>query len=346
MRYLPPTKEFFPGSHAQNFEALDSESSDQSPNDIPRKLSPSIESSARKDDVYRKRKRRRELENIDLEDAYALRLAKEETRDSKTLRDGRESKRSKISGSEIDDREYASSDGNGSEIEDDGISLEDKNQYTKTTIKHENLDTAGSTIDLDKASCTVFLANVSTLAIKSRSARKTLTHHLTSFLPSLPPEKTTHRLNSLRFRSIPFSSNSVPKKAAYAKKEVMDSTTKSTNAYAVYTTKTAAREAVIRLNGTIVLERHLRADGVAHPTKIDHRRCVFVGNLGFVDDDTAISAANTGKTRRKAKEPADVDEGLWKQFGKAGSVESVRVIRDRSTRVGKGFAYVQFQVVL
>ena len=94
----------------------------------------------------------------------------------------------------------------------------------------------------------------------------------------------------------------------------------------------------------MVLDRHLRVDSVAHPAKQDHRRCVFVGNLGFVDDESSQQAeAGSGK-RSKRRAPADVEEGLWREFGKVGKVENVRVIRDKATRVGKGFAYVQFYV--
>jgi len=154
--------------------------------------------------------------------------------------------------------------------------------------------------------------------------------------------KPKHKVESLRFRSTAFAGNSLPKKAAFAKKELMVATTKSTNAYVVYTTTVAAREAVRRLNGTMVLDRHLRVDGVAHPAKTDHRRCVFVGNLGFVDDESMLDQSGENE-RKRSKIPSDVEEGLWRQFSKAGEVESVRVVRDEKTRVGKGFAYVQFK---
>jgi nucleolar protein 12 len=123
----------------------------------------------------------------------------------------------------------------------------------------------------------------------------------------------------------------------------MGATTKSSNAYVVYSTAYAAREAAKRLNGTVVLDRHLRVDGVAHPAKTDHRRCVFVGNLGFVDDESMLDQGGENE-RKRSKIPSDIEEGLWRQFGKAGVVESVRVVRDEKTRVGKGFAYVQFEV--
>lgn len=212
---------------------------------------------------------------------------------------------------------------------------------------HESLTQATKELELEKSSRTVFLANVSTMAIKSKIARKTLIDHLESFILSLPQHDVAHKISSLRFRSTAFSTSGLPKKAAYIKKELMDSTTKGTNAYAVYTTQMAAREAVKKLNGSVVLDRHLRVDSIAHPSKHDHRRCVFVGNIGFVDDESMMNAAKdeeNNKPARKARKPADVEEGLWRQFSKAGVVESVRVVRDRATRVGKGFAYVQFQV--
>jgi nucleolar protein 12 len=64
-----------------------------------------------------------------------------------------------------------------------------------------------------------------------------------------------------------------------------------------------------------------------------------------VDDETVVSTNADGETtsKKRSKFPADIEEGLWRVFGKeAGKVESVRVPRDPRTRVGKGFAYVQF----
>ena len=185
------------------------------------------------------------------------------------------------------------------------------------------------------------------MTIQSKASRRTLLDHLGSFLPELSSDQE-HKVVSLRFRSTAFADASLPKKAAFVKKDLLDATTKSTNAYVVYSTQIAAREAVKRLNATVVLDRHLRVDSVAHPSKVDHRRCVFVGNLGFVDDESNIQANEEeqghAKKQKKSKPPSDVEEGLWRQFSTAGIVQSVRVVRDRATRVGKGFAYVQFEV--
>jgi nucleolar protein 12 len=37
------------------------------------------------------------------------------------------------------------------------------------------------------------------------------------------------------------------------------------------------------------------------------------------------------------------EEQLWQLFGQCGQVDKVRLIRDRLTGIGKGFAYVQFR---
>ena len=290
------------------------------------------------------RKRKRKDAHDDLEGQYMQNLARDEAREEVKRKKLGHSSAAKTGSPGASSAIETDEDGS----ENDGVgTANDQGSPLPDIPQHETLQASEAKSDVEKASRTVFLANVSTAAIKSKSAKRSLFEHLASFLPSLPKGSSEHKVESLRFRSTAFTTSAVPKKAAFAKKDLMDSTTKSTNAYAVYTTQLAAREAIKRLNGTMVLDRHLRVDSVAHPAKQDHRRCVFVGNLGFVDDASAINAAEdkvNDKRPRKVKEAADVEEGLWRQFGKAGTVESVRVVRDKTTRVGKGFAYVQFVV--
>ncbi|KAH6660270.1 hypothetical protein BKA67DRAFT_547479 [Truncatella angustata] len=169
--------------------------------------------------------------------------------------------------------------------------------------------------------------------------------HLAGPLSDLDATSGPHKVESIRFRSVAVAGSGMPKRAAVITKSLMETTTKSANAYAVYSTQLAARTALKALNGTVVLDRHMRVDSVAHPTPIDHKRCIFVGNLGYVDDETILETNAEGETKAKkrSKVPADMEEGLWRIFGQhAGKVESVRVPRDAKTRVGKGFAYVQF----
>ncbi|KFA71507.1 hypothetical protein S40288_08327 [Stachybotrys chartarum IBT 40288] len=266
----------------------------------------------------RKRKRKRKDDNEDLEDKYLAELAK----------DG-------VAQPAEDTSKDATAE-NGQAKDNDESASEDEE------LVHESLAQESKPSDIEKAARTVFVANVSTEAISSKTAKKTLLNHLSSVLSKevTQPEK----IESIRFRSVAFSTGSMPKRAAYITKALMGATTKSTNAYVVYPTPAAARKAATELNGTEVLGRHIRVDSVAHPSPTDHRRCVFVGNLGFVDDETILNTNTEGEPAQKKrnKVPSDIEEGLWRTFGKQGKVENVRVIRDPKTRVGKGFAYVQF----
>ena len=291
------------------------------------------------------RKRKRSEEEDDLEGTCLHRRAREEIKADKQHANATKRFKPKKSVQASKDRMNLEDMDNDSEAMEMPESDEEHPKQGPPQNKSRSRRPRNS--DLDKPSRTVFLANVSTMAIKSKKARKILIDHLVSFVSWLPERDFSHGVESLRFRSTAFAARKIPRKAAFAMKDLMDTTTKSTHAYVVYTTQLAAREAVSRLNGSTVLDRHIRVDSVAHPSKIDSRRCVFVGNLDFVDDEPGInSAANeeTSKRSRTVNEPADVEEGLWRQFGKAGIVESVRVIRDKTTQIGKGFAYVQFKV--
>ncbi|KAL2869971.1 rRNA-processing protein NOP12 [Aspergillus lucknowensis] len=289
------------------------------------------------------RKRKRAVAD-DLEDSYMRRLAEEEQKERKKRR------------AEVPSR--AHQDNEGVEVNEaskaqalqpeDECESEDEEDFEIPT--HEAAAGNGDNKELEKSNRTVFLGNVSTKAITSKSAKKALLKHLSSFVSTLPESTGTHKVESIRFRSTAFASGGkIPKRASFAKQEIHDDTTPSTNAYVVYSTTQAAKKATTALNGTIVLDRHLRVDMVAHPSKVDHKRCIFVGNLDFIDNETGT---DDGEKKKKKRAPADVEEGLWRTFNAhtqsknsrsgRGNVESVRVVRDRSTRVGKGFAYVQF----
>lgn len=298
------------------------------------------------DDLENKpRKRKRKNAADDIEGRYMLRLAREEEKEESERRAERQAKRQRLEGQE-DGRlheESLTKESDEDKEKDDKGQVDNEDALSDIPL-HETLAPDKNTTELEKASRTVFLANVSTSAITDKKAKKILVDHMASFLDDLQPPKDgkVHKVESIRFRSTAYEV-SLPKKAAYATKALMGATTKSTNAYVVYSTAFAAREAAKRLNGSVVLDRHLRVDGVAHPAKTDHRRCVFVGNLGFVDDESMVQDGGENE-RKRSKIPSDIEEGLWRQFGKAGEVESVRVVRDEKTRVGKGIAYVQFKV--
>ncbi|CAG8904052.1 unnamed protein product [Penicillium egyptiacum] len=291
------------------------------------------------------RKRKRGSAGEDVEETYMRRIAKEEEKDEEK-RKSEQAKRQKQAEEEASEND----EDEGSDIES---ASEDSDEEETTPVPvHESLTGSAKSDEVEKSNRTVFLGNVSTEAIKSKTAKKTLLRHLTSFCSTLPESTGPHKIESIRFRSVAFASGGgIPKRASFAKREILDETTPSTNAYAVYTTLHAARKAPAALNGTMVLDRHLRVDSLAHPAEIDHKRCVFVGNLSFIDSETPEEDEKTGK-KKKVRAPADIEEGLWRIFnahtgGKdkkaiKKNVEFVRVIRDSTTRVGKGFAYVQF----
>ncbi|KAI0915106.1 hypothetical protein F4823DRAFT_570899 [Ustulina deusta] len=296
---------------------------------------PQLESPAEPSKTPRKeRKRKRRDEHDDLEGAYMRKLAEEEEKE-----DRKEKRRKGEAGQTVKtsiSTTHEVKDAEAEETSDD-----------ETPLVHESLQKPDehNDIELDKANRTLFLGNVSIDAVTSSKAKKLLTSHLETPLSELDSSTGPHKIESIRFRSTPFSTGAKPKRAAFITKSVMSATTKSTNAYAVYSTPLASRTALKALNGSVVLDRHLRVDSVAHPSVVDHRRCVFVGNLGFVDDETVVNTNADGETvtKKRHKVPADTEEGLWRIFGEhAGKIESVRVPRDDKTRVGKGFAYVQF----
>ena len=329
-------------------EGSEEEESSEDPDEEPA-LDKIIEASIPKPEKKRKRKAAED----DLEGKYMQKLANEEEKEEAGRKAERRLKRQRLMAEQDPDMSEESEELDKWDEVDSKDGSDNESEKETTTGReapsdvpvHESLAPSKDAVELEKANRTVFLANVCTSTIESKSAKKTLLTHMGSFLSSLPapPEgKPPHKVESLRFRSTAYAS-ALPKKAAFAKKELMPATTKSTNAYVVYSTAYAAREAAKQLNGTVVLDRHLRVDGVAHPAKTDHRRCVFVGNLGFVDDESLLDQGGENE-RKRSKIPSDIEEGLWRQFGKAGTVESVRVVRDEKTRVGKGFAYVQFEV--
>lgn len=266
----------------------------------------------------RERKRKRKDENEDLESKYLAKMTKDDEPKPAEKR-------------QKSDAPKATENGEGDNDDDDDA-----------IPQHESLTKDAKASELEKADRTVFIANAASEAISSKSAKKTLLNHLSSVLDKEAGEK----IESIRFRSVAFSVGSMPKRAAYITKQLMEATTKSTNAYVVYSTAAGARKSASALNGTEVLGRHIRVDSVSHPTPTAHRRCVFVGNLGFVDDESVLNDTEDGETvkKKRNKVPSDVEEGLWRVFSKQGRVENVRVVRDPKTRVGKGFAYVQFYV--
>ena len=322
------------GSDDEDEEAEDDNDSEDEQAQAAEILEAVVEQGKAPEEDGRKRKRKQRDQHDNLEHKYLAKLAEDDDEEPA-------GKRLKADEETDEKKETAKAE----KKEDDDSESEDE------VPAHESLAPDAAQNEIEKANRTVFLSNVAVEAVTDRAAKKTLMKHMASVLDK--EAKPAQKVESIRFRSTAFATAAIPKRAAYIKKSVMEATTKSTNAYVVFSTPAAARLACSKLNGTIVLDRHVRVDSVAHPAPVDHKRCVFVGNLGFVDDESVLQTKvnEEGKEvtekKKRTKQPMDVEEGLWRVFGKeGGKVESVRVVRDPVTRVGKGFAYVQFYVSL
>ncbi|KAI8806424.1 hypothetical protein BJ742DRAFT_363851 [Cladochytrium replicatum] len=168
---------------------------------------------------------------------------------------------------------------------------------------------AKSPRDLTKDIRTIFVGNLSKAVVTSKEDLKTFKTFVQRF----------GKVESIRFRSIAFAAQ-IPRRAAYVTKQ-LHPLRDTLHAYVVYVDEDSVTKALAEGNAQVVLGNHLRIDRVGETVKYDHKRSVFVGNLSF---DIA-------------------DEPLWTHFSTCGTVENVRVVRDKKTNVGKGFAYVQFK---
>jgi nucleolar protein 12 len=122
----------------------------------------------------------------------------------------------------------------------------------------------------------------------------------------------------------------------------------------------AARLAVENSDGTMFMDRWIRVD---HVTKVspdgaklaaeghsaptgDPKLSIFVGNLDFTSKEEALrelfeQVVNTERGPPTGHDDEQVDGGEKKP---KTWVTRVRIIRDKDTQLGKGFAYVQFAV--
>lgn len=203
------------------------------------------------------------------------------------------------------------------DIEDDGSEKEDVEM--KDVSGSDDKSKKAKTIDLkeqelEKAERTVFVGNVPAAIIKSKS----LTKQFKRFFAEIG------KIDSIRFRSISFNDVG-SRKVAFVKKALHESRD-SVNAYVVYQDKESSLKSVKELNGKIFENHHLKVDHLSHPTVKDNKRTIFVGNLDF----------------------GEQEENLWKYFNTKinNDVESVRIIRDSKTNLGKGFALIQFKDTL
>ncbi|KAL3286895.1 hypothetical protein HHI36_001382 [Cryptolaemus montrouzieri] len=155
----------------------------------------------------------------------------------------------------------------------------------------------------EEMSRTVFVGNVPLNANKSRMKRFFMKYG---------------KVESVRFRCPPIKNMNTPKKISVIKGEFHPER-KSWISYVKFETEGDAKKA-LSANGEIFKEHHIRVALCKSVDKPDESKAIFIGNLPL-----------------KAE-----DDQLWQAFECCGKIESVRIVRDRNTGIGKGFAFVNF----
>ena len=126
-------------------------------------------------------------------------------------------------------------------------------------------------------------------------------------------------IESIRLRSIKVSSGDMPSKLAKRNHHLLEGST--FNAYVVLASPTEV-EGCCSLNGTFFHGRHLRFDRVGkNGPRQNNKRSVFIGNLPFSADEEKLRCV----------------------FSICGEIESVRIVRDAKSGIGKGFGFVTFK---
>eukprot|EP00002_Diphylleia_rotans_P002387 TRINITY_DN1150_c0_g4_i2.p1 TRINITY_DN1150_c0_g4~~TRINITY_DN1150_c0_g4_i2.p1 ORF type:complete len:485 (-),score=132.62 TRINITY_DN1150_c0_g4_i2:112-1566(-) len=126
-------------------------------------------------------------------------------------------------------------------------------------------------------------------------------------------------VESVRLRSVPVADMRLPRRASCILQQYHPSR-ESCNAYVVFQS-TESVEKALGASGTIFQERHIQVDRITGDKTFDCSRTIFVGNLPFETEN----------------------ESLFQHFAQCGEVEGVRIVRDKETGLGKGFAYVCFK---
>jgi nucleolar protein 12 len=115
----------------------------------------------------------------------------------------------------------------------------------------------------------------------------------------------------------------------------------------------ATRTAVSLGNGSTFMERTIRVDYVKAPNASttsddsDPKRTVFVGNLDFASKEEDLRVFFEGVVSSEIGPPPTSETSTDGTSSAAPRwVTRVRIVRDKDTQLGKGFAYVQFRVSL
>lgn len=121
-----------------------------------------------------------------------------------------------------------------------------------------------------------------------------------------------------RLRCAAVSDPRIPKKVSVIKKDFHKDRS-NIHAYIRFNNEISASRA-LEANGDVFEDHHLRVDLVTQKEH-ENKKAVFIGNLAFSAEEDA----------------------LWKLFENCGPIDSIRIVRDQRTGMGKGFGYVNFK---
>ena len=157
--------------------------------------------------------------------------------------------------------------------------------------------------DLERLSRTIFVGNVHISA-----TRKDLKKFFAKY----------GEIESVRLRSVPIANVKHSRKLAIVKRELHPERN-NMNAYVVFKEKENAERA-LESKGAEFKGMHIRVDIAGHK-ETDNKLSAFIGNLPFNIQE----------------------EEIREHFTQCGEVDDVRLIRDKSSGIGKGFGYVRFK---
>ncbi|CAK9813408.1 RNA-binding protein 34 [Anthophora quadrimaculata] len=192
---------------------------------------------------------------------------------------------------------------------EDDVDISDEDEEEEEEEEHNTSQNSqksrNSSESEEESKRTVFVGN-----LPSDVTKKALMKHF----------KTFGKIDSIRIRGIISKTMNMPKKVAAITKNVHPKL-RTVYAYIKFDTEASAK-AALSMNGTVFQGNHLKVDmGSQTENKLDGKRSVFLGNLKFNIDE----------------------EMIRNHFKQCGEIESIRIIRDNMTGIGKGFGYVNFK---
>ncbi|XP_067000963.2 RNA-binding protein 34 isoform X2 [Anabrus simplex] len=185
-----------------------------------------------------------------------------------------------------------------------GIVSENMKNAKKRLRKKEKKNKTQHPVDEEKESRTIFVKNLPNKLKKSK-IRKLFDKYGT--------------IQSVRLRCVALSDPRIPKKVAVIK-EKFHPDRSNISAFICFESSESAT-AALAANGMVIDDHHVLVDKAIQEKTHDQRRAVFVGNVPFAAEE----------------------DDLWKLFEGCGNIVDIRIIRDRNTGIGKGFAYVNFE---